>query len=365
MRFKWLKYLLVTLIATVLLAGCATPKTAEQAKQPQQQLNFGMVIKEPGAPFIQAFVKGAEGKAQELGVKVDIKDGQADSMKIMEIMDNFITQKVDGFIMAGAIDQKAIVPGIKKLNEAGIPVIAIDTSPEGGKVDYFISFDIEQSSKKAAEAFVQGIKDRNGGVVPSGVVIEITGSLGDMFTQACTKGLHAVTDQYPQLKVVQGEGKWNDVDSHERTSDLLTRYGKDVLGVYVQTPDIMGPGAVSAIEAAGLDPKNYGITGICIGPEGLELINQGKVLAIVEQPAFDSAEMAVQYLYDIKTGKPLPKIGDTITKDGALWSPAKVVQNPWVEEGAFIILQGPLVPTEVKADDPRLWENKLSSLWKK
>jgi len=58
-------------------------------------------------------------------------------MKIMEIMDNFITQKVDGFIMAGAVDLKAIVPGIKKLNEAGIPVIALDTSPEGGKVDYF------------------------------------------------------------------------------------------------------------------------------------------------------------------------------------------------------------------------------------
>lgn len=365
MRFKWLKYLLVTLIATVLLAGCATQKTAEQAKQPQQQLNFGMVIKEPGAPFVQAFVKGAEGKAQELGVKVDIKDGQADSMKIMEIMDTFITQKVDGFIMAGAVDLKAIVPGIKKLNEAGIPVIALDTSPEGGKVDYFISFDIEQSSKKAAEAFVQGIKDRNGGVVPSGVVIEITGALGDMFTQSCTKGLHAVTDQYPQLKVVQGEGKWNDVDSHERTSDLLTRYGKEVLGVYVHTPDIMGPGAVSAIEAAGLEPKNYGIAGICIGPEGLDLINQGKALAIVEQPAFDSAEMAVQYLYDIKNGKPTPKIGDTITKDGALWSPAKVVQNTWAEEGAFIILQGPLVPIDVKADDPRLWENKLSSLWKK
>lgn len=363
MRFKWLKVLLVTLIATALLAGCATQKAPEQ--QQQKQLNFGMVIKEPGAPFVQAFVKGAEGKAQELGVKVDIKDGQADSMKIMEIMDTFITQKVDGFIMAGAVDLKAIVPGIKRLNEAGIPVIALDTSPEGGKVDYFISFDIEQSSKKAGEAFIQGIKDRNGGVVPSGVVIEITGALEDMFTQSCSKGLHAVTDQYPQLKVVQGEGNWNDVDSHERTSDLLTRYGDEVLGVYVQTPDIMGPGAVSAIEAAGKDPKDYGICGICIGPEGLELINQGKALAIVEQPAYDSAQMAVQYLYDIKKGNPTPKIGDTVTKDGALWSPAKVVENPWAEEGAFIILQGPLVPTEVKADDPRLWENKLSSMWKK
>ncbi|HOV79290.1 MAG TPA: sugar ABC transporter substrate-binding protein [Bacillota bacterium] len=363
MRFGWVKHLLVIALVLGLLTGCASQK-AEDKKGEQKQLTFGMVIKEPGAPFIQAFIKGAEGKAQELGVKVDIKDGQADSMKIMELMDNFITQKVDGFIMAGAVDLKAIVPGIKKLNEAGIPVVALDTSPEGGKVDYFISFDIEQSSKKAAEAFVQGIKDRNGGTVPRGVVIEITGSLEDMFAAACTRGFHSVVDQYPQLKVVQGEGKWNNVDSHERTSDLLTRYGKDVLGIYVHTPDIMGPGVVSAIEAAGLNPKNFGIAGICMGPEGLDLIKQGKVLAIVEQPAFDSAELAVQYLYDIKTGKSTPKIGDTVTKDGALWSPAKIVKNPWAEEGAFMVLQAPLVPIDVKPDDQRLWENKLSHLWK-
>lgn len=362
MRFKWLSILVAALLATALLAGCGAQKAPDQETD---QLRFGMVIKEPGAPFVQAFIRGAEEKAQELGIKVDIKDGQADSMKIMELMDTFITQQVDGFIMAGAVDLKAIVPGVKKLNEAGIPLASLDTSPEGGKVDYFISFDIEQSTKKAAEAFVQGIKDRNGGEVPEGVVIEITGALEDMFTHSCSKGLRAVTDQYPQLTVVQGEGKWNDVDSHERTSDLLTRHGDQVLGVYVHTPDIMGPGVVSAIEAAGKDPKDYGICGICIGPEGLGLLKGDKALAIVEQPAYDSAQMAVQYLYDIKKGNPTPQIGDTITDEDALWSPAQVIENTWADEGAFIILQGPLVPRDAQVDDARLWENKLSDLWKK
>lgn len=363
MRLKWIVLLLVGLLSAALLTGCGAKKEEKAAET--KQMTIGMVIKEPSAPYVQAFIKGAEQKAKELGVKLDIKDGQADSLKIMELMDNFIVQKVDGFIMAGAVDLKAIVPGVKKLNEAKIPVMALDTSPEGGKVDMFISFDIEQSSKKAAEVFVQGLKDRNGGEVPKGVVIEITGALEDMFTKACSKGFHSVIDQYPQLKVVQGEGKWNNEDSHKRTSDLLTRYGKEVKGIYVHTPDIMAPGVVSAIEAAGLKPKDYGITGICMGPEGMELINQGKVLAIVGQPAMESAELAVQYLYDLKNGKPIPKIGDTVTQENALWSPAKVVKNPWAEEGAFMVLQGPLVPLEVKTDDQRLWENKLSHLWKK
>ncbi|NPV73221.1 MAG: sugar ABC transporter substrate-binding protein [Pelotomaculum sp.] len=367
MTTKHLRIVIVALLAVFLLSGCASKqagqKTPEQAGN-GKQITFGMIVKEPTAPFVQAFINGAEQKAKELGVKVDIKDGQADSLKIMELMDNFIVQKVDGLIMAGAVDLKAIVPGVKKLNEAGIPIIALDTSPEGGKVDLFISFDIEESSKKAAEAFIKGIKDRNNGEVPKGVVIEITGAVEDMFAQACSKGFHAVVDRYPQLTVVQGEGKWNNEDSHKRTSDLLTRYGKEVKGIYVHTPDIMGPGVVSAIEAAGLNPKDFGITGICMGPEGLQLIKEGKILAIVEQPALDSAELAVQYLYDLKTGKGIPKIGDTVTKENALWSPAKVIKNPWADEGAFMVLQGPLVPIEVSPDNPLLWENKLSHLWK-
>lgn len=357
---KSLTILAVLLLAVSLLAGCGGQEPAGN-----EQMTIGMVVKDPTAPFIQAFIKGAEKKAKELNIKLDVRDGQADSLKIMELMDNYILQNVDGFIMAGAVDLKSIVPGVEKLNEANIPIIALDTSPEGGKVDMFINFDIEQSSKKAAEAFVQGIKDRNGGQVPEGVVVEITGSLEDMFTQSCSKGFRSVIDQYPQLEVVQGEGKWNNEDANKRTSDLITRYGDKIKGIYVQTPDIMGPGTVSAIEAAGLDPKNFGITGICMGPEGLDLIEQGKILAIVSQPAMDSAELAVQYLYDIKTGKEIPKIGDTVTVEDAIWSPAKVVKNPWANEGAYMILQGPLVPTEAGTDDARLWENKLAELWKK
>lgn len=357
MKMSWVKLIITVVMLSFLLVGCGSqqPKQADTQKKPV----FGMIVKDVSSPYIQAFIQGAEGKAKELGVEIVIKDGQGDSDKIMSLMDNFITQKVDGFIMAGGIDLKAIVPGVKRLNDAKIPVMALDTSPEGGKVDMFISFDIKESSKKAAEAFVKGIKDRNGGTVPAGVVVEITGDLRDMFTKEASSGFKSVIDQYPQLTIVQGEGKWNNTDSHDRTSDLLTRYGKQIQGIYVQTPDIMGIGVVSAIEAAGLNAKDFGITGICIGPEGIDLIKNNKVLAIVEQPAKASAELAVQYLYDLKMKKPIPKIGDTVEQKDALWAPARVVKNTFADEGAYMILQGPLVPTEVKVDDPRLWENQL------
>jgi ribose transport system substrate-binding protein len=336
--------------------GFAAPGQAADG----QKLRIGMVIKEPSAPYIQAFVKGAEDKAKELGIEVMIRDGEADSMKIMDIIDTFISQKIDAFILAGAVDLRALVPGIVRLNESNIPVAALDTSPEGGKVDFFLSFDLEKSTAKATELFIDGVKQRNGGQIPEGVVIEIIGDSADMFTVACTSGFNSVLEKYPQLQVVQGEGKWNNTDSHAKASDLITRYGDKIKGIYVQTPDIMAAGVISAIEAAGLDPVNYGICGICIGPEGIEMIKQKKVLGIVEQPAYDSAYMAVSYLYDKLTGKPAPRIGETITSEGALWSPASVIKNPWAAEGAYIVMQAPLVPQEVAPDDSRLWENKIT-----
>jgi ribose transport system substrate-binding protein len=323
------------------------------------KLRIGMIIKEPSAPYIQAFVKGAADRGEELGVEVLVRNGEADTMKIMEIIDTFISQKIDAFILGGAVDLRALVPGIVRLNEANIPVAAIDTSPEGGKVDFFLSFDLAQSSAKAARLFIEGIRQRGGGTVPEGVVIEIIGDSADMFTRACTEGFDSVVKAYPQLQVVQGEGKWNNTDSHAKASDLLTRYGKKVLGIYVQTPDLMAAGVVSAIEAAGLEAGDFGICGICIGPEGIELIKQKKVLGIVEQPAYDSAYMTVGYLFDKLKGNPVPQIGDVIEEEGALWSPASVVKNPWADEGAFIVLQGPLVPQELSPDDERLWENKI------
>ena len=96
-----------------------------------------------------------------------------------------------------------------------------------------------------------------------------------------------------------------------------------------------------------------------MGPEGRDLIKEGKVYAIVGQPAMVSAELAVDYLFKLNHGKPIPKIGEVVTEKGALWSPAEILQNPRCE-GAFMKLQGPVIPLEVKPDDPRLWENILT-----
>ncbi len=81
---------------------------------------------------------------------------------------------------------------------------------------------------------------------------------------------------------------------------------------------------------------------------------------MVEQPALDSAVLAVQYLNDMMNGEEIPAIGDTVTEEGALWSPAIVVENEYADSGATMILQGPLIPMECDPSDELLWENHIS-----
>lgn len=356
---KNLWILLALILVMALVAGCgAKPAADEQAAESAAptSMKIGMLVWNPSIPFTAAQIVGAKEKAKELGIELLIGDGHGDNMQTLEIIDNFITQEIDGFIMGSAEDTKAVVPGIEKLNAAGIPVMALDNCPEGGKVDLFISFDIQKSSERAAAGMIEGLKKKNGGTVPAGTVIEIMGSLQDAFAKSCSTGFHAVVDQYPQLKVAQGEGQYENDVAFERTTDLMTRYGDDVVAIYVHTPDIMATGVASALEALGKNPADYFISGICLGPEGVDLMKKGQLFAVVQQPAYDSGKLAVQYLADLKAGIALPKIGDTVTREGETWSPAPIVENPYVE-GAYMVLQGPLVGVDVQLDDPRLWEN--------
>jgi ribose transport system substrate-binding protein len=243
---------LVLAVALAILVSGTGVWAAGAGEEGSDEMTFGMVIKYPGTPYIEAFIHAAETTAEELGVNLLVRDGGGDAQQIMNHMDTFIVEGIDGFIMAGAVDQRAIVPGVMTLNEADIPIVAIDTSPEGGEVAYFISADVTSQSAHAAEAFVADNADRHGGEVPEGVIIEITGDVRDMYTRNAHEGVMSVLGEYPQLEVVQGDGKWNNIDSHDRTADLLTRHGDDVVGIYVHTPDIMGPGVVEAVRGAGL-----------------------------------------------------------------------------------------------------------------
>ena len=353
---SFLCFLIVLLL--VITTGIAASGQSGENKQ-EKEVTFGLCTRDFAQPFLRAMVEAAKKRAKELNVNLVVLSPNDDALKHLDIIDNLITMEIDGFISGNLIDANTIIPGIKRMNDAGIPIIALDESPKGGKVEYFISCDIQESSKRAAETMIQELKDRNNGQIPEGVVIEVMGDLLEGFAGECSKGFHSVVDQYKELTVVQGEGGWNNDQSFSLVSDFLTRFKDQVVAIYVHTPDVMGTGVAKAVQESGLDSKEIVKAGYCIGPEGIELINNGDFHCIVEQPITIAVEMAINLLYDmIVTEQPVPKIGDTLIEEGALWSPAEVLENPFCD-GAYIKLSAPRVPQDVSTEDTRLWENNV------
>lgn len=351
----------LTCIFLAVFALGYSPGNAEAQAKKGDKLLFGMTSRDIAPPFAKAIIYGAKKRANKLGVELVITNANNDVIKQIQQTDDLITMGIKAYIVFSAGDTTAIIPAVKKANEAKIPVAALDSCPEGGKIDYWLMNDNVAGGEKAAQAMVDEIKRRNAGKVPEGVIIEIIGAVGDSFSDDIGKGFHKVIDKYPQLKMATGEAKWSADGAFQVTADMITRYGKKVIGVFAYTPDLMGLGVVNAIKNAGYDPKDFVSAGVCMGPEGRDLIKAGQFHAIVNQPCLAMGELSVQYLYDILKGNPTPKIGDTITEPGALWSPAPVIKN-WHADGAFVNLYGPLVPQEVKPDDPRLWENQIDEI---
>ena len=341
----------------------AAETTAAEAEEP---LTFGMAVKWAGVPYVQAFMNGANDKAKELGVNIIFKDSDDNPDEALNIIDSFLSQGIDGYIHVSTSNEVAAVPGLIKMNEAGIPIAAMDVpvgGAAGGDVVVYVNPSNTIGGQKAAEAMIQGIKNKYNGEVPEGVIIQVAVSYSILWSQTILEGFDQVISQYPQLEIAQGEGHDSNIDTNEVVSDLLTKHGDKVIGIYTDTAETQAVGAASAVEAAGLDPADFFISGYCMGPEVRDAIKDGRIYAVSHHASYDCGYLAVQYLYDHIKGKEIPKVGDTLVDENAEWSPASVKEYPGNPDfGIFIELGTGVVGLEegmINPDDPKLWENKM------
>jgi len=113
---------------------------------------------------------GADQRAAQLGVEVVMPDAVDDLQLQLQLVDQAITLEEDGVFM-NPLEGASIVAGIEALNEAGIPVIATEVWPAGGRVVANITTYGERLRRSLAEGMVSLLEEQYG-TVPDGVVLE-------------------------------------------------------------------------------------------------------------------------------------------------------------------------------------------------
>jgi ribose transport system substrate-binding protein len=285
-----------------LLASCApsqpspSPTTSPSPTPTAKYITLGLVLSTLNNPFFVTLRDGAQAEAKKLGVGLIVMDSQNDSAKEASNIEDLISRKVDA-ILVNPTDADAVVPSIKKANDAKIPVFTIDRGANGGVIVSHIASDNVAGGKMAGEYLAKALNGK-------GKVVELEGIAGTSAARDRGQGFNEVMKNYPDIQIVAKQTA--DFDRAKGLSvfeNILTAQ-PEINGVFAHN-DEMVLGAIQAAEAAGRTGIIF--VGFDAIDDAIKAVKDGKLAATVQQQPALMGQLGVQTAVDYLNGKTVEK----------------------------------------------------------
>lgn len=280
-----------------------------------------------------------------------------------------INRGITGLIVS-AQDAEAAVPIVQYASEHNIPVFTADADIESPNVKMYVGFSGERAGQVLGKDIVKYLQNKYNGQT-KGTILEMMGPLGGASAQQRSKGLHDVVDQYPNIKVIQAEGNFQQQPAETAAADKL-RATPNIDAIYGANGP-MACGAVQAMKNLNMDPKSVYVATVDATPCVINMLNSGDISVALDQAAGFYVPIAEHYLaaYIQHGASALPQQGATITgselnlntgvkhagilpwQDNSAWAPALITTewgHLWFQTGAILV-------TKANANDPSLWAN--------
>ena len=287
--------------------GSGAPAPQEAAARPA--LRFAVIPKALDIPVFNYARIGAERTAKELG-GIEVlwnAPATADQLKQKEILESYITQRVDG-IAISALNGDFLTETINRAIDAGIPVVTWDSDAPRSKRMAFYGVDDRASGRILGE---QTIKLLNG----KGKVAIIT-SLGAANLQDRLEGTREALAKAPGIDVVEVYDIKEDVI---RCAEIIASGGRRYpdLAAWIS---VGGWPVFTRNATASVDPTKTKVISFDTIDPALDLLREGKVQVLLGQKYFGWGSESIRLLADIKNGK-MPAAAiidsgvDVVTKD--------------------------------------------------
>lgn len=259
-------------------------------------------------------------EAKKLGIEVEVKINNFDAAEQASQVDQAIGQKPDAIVLWPA-DASAIVPSLRKIKNAGIPLVVTNSLPDQKYSEYWNVFtgpnDIG-NGESAGKAMIQGFKDKGYG--SSDEVFVVFGVPGTPPQIQRLDGFTKVLEgDATGIKIAGAQpGNWDQTKATEAAAALFTQYGDKIKGVYAQADNMLA-GVIVAAQRAGMDPTKLVLVGSNCSIEGITAIENGTQYASVLQSPIDDGVYAAQAVADVLDGKTVEKTRflphEIVTKD--------------------------------------------------
>ncbi|MEV5029471.1 D-ribose ABC transporter substrate-binding protein [Paenibacillus sp. LPE1-1-1.1] len=313
---KTTKLVSIGMITALLLAGCSTTapgsgnKEAEQSGAKTEGIKIGLAVSTQSNPFFVTLKEGAQTAAAAGSAELITVDAQDDAAKQASSIEDLIQQKVD-VIIINPTDSAAIVPAVESANAAGIPVITVDRTSDGGKVTTHIASDNKAGGVLAAKFLAEQL----GG---TGKVVELEGIPGSSAARERGAGFNEEIAKSSGIQIAAKQPADFDRAKGLTVMENILQGNKDIKAVFAHN-DEMALGALKAIEAAGA--AGILVVGFDATDDAVKEVFAGKLSATVAQKPDMMGILAVQTAIKIAKGETveesIPVELELITKDSA------------------------------------------------
>jgi ribose transport system substrate-binding protein len=273
-------WLCAVILAAAWACGGAVPEGP-------RTLRFALIPKALDIPVFQYADIGAKRAAAELGNVEVIYRGpdRADELKQKEVLESFITQRVDG-IAISVLNAEFLTSTIDKAVDAGIPVITWDSDAPASKRFAFYGVDDFKSGQEMGRRAAELLEGK-------GTVAFLT-SLGANNLRRRLEGVQDVLKDHPGIIVVE---TYDVQESSIRAAEIIAtgtnRY--PTLGAWIS----VGGWPVFTQNALAPVPAGTKVISFDTNPPAPELVRLGKAQVLIGQKYFGWGSEPIRMLHDL------------------------------------------------------------------
>lgn len=265
-----------------------------------QEINIGLIPMTLSNEYFIALINGAEQRAELYDVELTVQGPQthADALAQLEQMENMISRGVDAIVIVPS-SSEALAPALLKAEEAGIPVINLDTK---------FNQDTLANAGVSPIPFI-GTDNYDGALDAGRLALELLGGEGQV---AILEGISGQQNTYDRKEgfIAGMEGKLEVVAT--QTADWEVEKGYNAaqnimqanpeLDLIFGSNDGMAIGAYRAILEAGNEDEIY-VIGYDAVPAALESVKEGELYATIAQFPAEMGKRGIDAAMQIINGE--------------------------------------------------------------